>query len=389
MTGLLLFSPFTLRGATFRNRVMVSPMWQYSGRDFFPTDWHFMHLGRVAAGGASLVMQEGTAVERRGCGSLADLGVWDDKFVAPLRRITDFIRSFGAVPGIQLLHCGRRAKMELPWGGRKALAVAPEGLDDFDQWDVVGPSAIAQSAEYHTPRALALAEIATIVEAWGSAAERSLRAGYEVIEIHAAHGYLIHEFLSPAANRRTDRYGGSHENRCRVLIEIVEAVRARWPGDKPLLVRLSIEDEAGWSIEDSLALIRILKSIGVDAIDCTAGGITNSPLLSKHAGEYGYQVGLAERVRAETDVPTIAVGLIVHADQAEAILRKGQADMVAIGRELLYNPNWPIDAAQKLGADPSFALAPLQHGFYLERRAKSFVGRPSTFQVGIDPQVES
>ena len=177
MTGSFLFSPLALRGVTLRNRVMVSPMWQYSGRDFFPTDWHFMHLGRMAAGGASLVMQEGTAVERRGCGSVADLGIWDDKFVAPLRRITDFIRSFDAVPGIQLLHCGRRAKMELPWGGRKALAVAPEGLDDFDQWDVVGPSPVSQSAEYHTPRALALAEIATIVEAWGNAAERSLKAG--------------------------------------------------------------------------------------------------------------------------------------------------------------------------------------------------------------------
>jgi 2,4-dienoyl-CoA reductase-like NADH-dependent reductase (Old Yellow Enzyme family) len=227
----LLFSPFALRSVTFRNRIMASPMWQYSGSNFFPTDWHFMHLGRMAAGGVALVMQEGTAVERRGCGSVADLGIWDDRFVAPLRRITDFIRSFGAVPGIQLLHCGRRAKMELPWGGRKALRVAPEGLDDFDQWDVVGPSAIAQSQEYHTPRALTLAEIDTVVEAWGSAAERSLRAGYDVIEIHAAHGYLIHEFLSPAANHRNDRYGGSRENRCRLLIEIVEAVRAQWPAD--------------------------------------------------------------------------------------------------------------------------------------------------------------
>jgi 2,4-dienoyl-CoA reductase-like NADH-dependent reductase (Old Yellow Enzyme family) len=172
MTGSLLFSPFDLRGVTFRNRVMASPMWQYSGRKFFPTDWHFMHLGRMAAGGAALVMQEGTAVERRGCGSVADLGIWDDRFVAPLRRIADFVRSFGAVPGIQLLHCGRRAKMELPWGGRKALTVPPEDLDDFDQWDVVGPSAIAQSAEYHEPRALTLAEIETVVEAWGSAAER-------------------------------------------------------------------------------------------------------------------------------------------------------------------------------------------------------------------------
>jgi 2,4-dienoyl-CoA reductase-like NADH-dependent reductase (Old Yellow Enzyme family) len=386
MMGSLLFSPFALRSVTFRNRIMASPMWQYSGSNFFPTDWHFMHLGRMAAGGVALVMQEGTAVERRGCGSVADLGIWDDRFVAPLRRITDFIRSFGAVPGIQLLHCGRRAKMELPWGGRKALRVAPEGLDDFDQWDVVGPSAIAQSQEYHTPRALTLAEIDTVVEAWGSAAERSLRAGYDVIEIHAAHGYLIHEFVSPAANHRNDRYGGSRENRCRLLIEIVEAVRARWPPDKPLLVRLSIEDEAGWTIDDSLALVRVLHEVGVDAIDCSAGGIVSSPLLAKNAGDYGYQVDLAERVRAETDVPTIAVGLIVHADQAEAILRNNQADMVAIGRELLYNPNWPIDAAQKLGGDPSFALAPLQHGFYLERRAKSFLGKPSTFQVGIDPE---
>ena len=247
MTESLLFAPLDLRGVTLRNRVMASPMWQYSGRDFFPTDWHFMHLGRMAAGGAALVMQEGTAVERRGCGSVADLGIWDDRFIAPLRRITDLIRSLGAVPGIQLLHCGRRAKMDLPWGGRKALTVAPAGLDDFDQWDVVGPSVIAQSAEYHTPRDLAQAEIATIVDAWGSAAERALRAGYDVIEIHAAHGYLIHEFLSAAANRRADRY------------EIVEAVRTRWPGEKPLFVRLSIEDEAGWSIEDSVALVRVLK----------------------------------------------------------------------------------------------------------------------------------
>src|SRR3984885_14346349 len=221
-----------------------------------------MHLGRMAAGGAALVMQEGTAVERRGCGSVADLGIWDDRFIAPVRRIPDFIRSFVAVPGIQLLHCGHRAKMELPWGGRKALAVAPEGLDDFDQWDVVGPSPVSQSAEYHTPRALALAEIATIVEAWGSAAERSLRAGYDVIEIHAAHGYLIHEFLSPTANRRDDRYGGSLENRCPFLVEIVEAVRGRWPADKPLLVRLSVEDEAGWSIDE---LFRSFASSKVSA----------------------------------------------------------------------------------------------------------------------------
>ncbi len=386
MTGSILFSPLALRGVTFRNRIMASPMWQYSGRNFFPTDWHFMHLGRMAAGGVALVMQEGTAVERRGCGSVADLGIWDDRFVAPLRRITDFIRSLGAVPGIQLLHCGRRAKMELPWGGRKALRIAPENVEDFDQWDVVGPSAVAQSEEYHTPRALSLAEIGAVVEAWGSAAERSLRAGYDVVEIHAAHGYLIHEFLSPAANRRNDRYGGSRENRCRLLIEIVEAVRARWPADKPLLVRLSIEDEAGWTIDDSVALVRALHQAGVDAIDCTARGIAGSPLLAKNAGDYGYQVDLAERVRAETGVPTIAVGLIVHADQAQAILRNGQADMVAIGRELLYNPNWPLDAAQKLGADPGFALAPLQHGFYLERRARSFVGKPSTYQVGIDPK---
>ncbi len=385
MTKSLLFSPYALAGATFRNRIMASPMWQYSGHDYFPTDWHFLHLGRLAAGGAGLVMQEGTAVERRGCGSVGDIGIWDDRFIAPLRRLTDFMKSFGASPGIQLLHCGRRAKMQLPWGGRKPLTEAPEGMDDFDQWEVVGPSAVAQSAEYHTPRALTLGEIADVVAAWGAAAERSLKAGYEAIEIHAAHGYLIHEFLSPAANLRTDRYGGSRDNRCRLLVEIVEAIRARWPADKPLIVRMSIEDEAGWSIEDSFALVRVLKDAGVDAIDCSAGGISGSPLLSQNAGQYGYQVGLAERIRTEAGVPTIAVGLIVHADQAEAILRNGQADMVALGRELLYNPNWPIDAAQKLGDDPGFAVAPLQHGFYLERRAKSFVGKPSTYQVGIEP----
>ena len=384
MESSLLFSPYALRGVSFRNRIMASPMWQYSGRDYLPTDWHFMHLGRLAVGGAGLVMQEGTAVERRGCGSVADIGIWDDRFIAPLRRLTDFMKSFGATPGIQLLHCGRRAKMQLPWGGRKALTEAPDGMSDFDEWEVVGPSAVAQSDEYHTPRALTLAEIADVVAAWGAAAHRSEKAGYEAIEIHAAHGYLIHEFLSPAANLRSDRYGGSRDNRCRLLIEIVEAVRAHWPAEKPLLVRLSIEDEAGWSLEDSVALIGVLRAAGVDAIDCSAGGISGSPLLARNAGEYGYQVGLAEQIRAETGVPTIAVGLIVHADQAEAILRNGQADMVALGRELLYNPNWPIDAAQKLGADPAFAVAPLQHGFYLERRARSFSGKPSTYQAGIE-----
>jgi 2,4-dienoyl-CoA reductase-like NADH-dependent reductase (Old Yellow Enzyme family) len=192
--------------------------------------------------------------------------------------------------------------------------------------------------------------------------------------------------LSPAANARTDRYGGSLENRCRILSEIVEAIRSVWPADKPLLVRLSVEDEGGWVVEDSLALVRRLKAAGVDAIDCSAGGISESPLLAQNAGEHGYQVGLAEHIRREAGVPTIAVGLIVHADQAEAILRNGQADMVAIGRELLYNPNWPIDAAQKLGSDPGFQLAPQQHGFYLERRARSFSGRPSTYQTGIEPR---
>ncbi|WP_370540694.1 hypothetical protein [Azospirillum sp. INR13] len=294
------------------------------------------------------------------------------------------MKSCGAVPGIQLMHAGRKARQRFPWDGRGALPRSPE-IADWDEWDVVAPSAIPQDDGYPMPREMTPQDIDDCVEAWGTAAARADRAGYEVMELHAAHGYLIHEFLSPASNRRTDRYGGSFENRIRFAVEVVERVRASWPEHKPLILRVSTEDDGGWEVDDSVALARILKPLGVDAFDCSSGGISGaSPIETRISLAYGYQVGFAERVRREADLPTMAVGLIIHADQAEAIVRDGCADLVAIARELLYNPNWPIDAAQKLGIDARFALAPVQHGHFLHRRSVSgFTGSLSTWTAGM------
>lgn len=380
----LLFAPLRLRDTTLRNRVVVAPMHQYSARDGAPTDWHLMNLGRFAAGGAGLVFIESTKVERRGCGTVGDLGLWSDAFVPPVRRLADFIRAHGAVPGLQLGHSGRKARMQRPWEGGRPLAPSPE-IEDWDAWELVAPSAIAASGGEPVPRALTRAEVRDVVEAWGRAAGRADAAGIEVLEIHAAHGYLVHQFLSPEANRRTDEYGGSDANRMRFALEVVESVRARWPQGKPLFMRLSVEDDAGWTLAGSLALARAAKPLGVDVIDCSSGGMRGAPVGAAPPA-YGYQVPYAEAIRREAAIATMAVGLIVHAAQAEAILARGQADLVALAREILYNPQWPLDAAQKLGADPDFALVPPPQSYWLAKRARSARGVvPSTYGPGADP----
>jgi 2,4-dienoyl-CoA reductase-like NADH-dependent reductase (Old Yellow Enzyme family) len=340
----MLFEPLKLRGVTFRNRIGVSPMCQYSSADGLADDWHLVHLGSRAVGGAGLVMTEATAVEARGRISPQDLGLWNDAQIEPLARVTRFLGGQGAASGVQLAHAGRKASTARPWEGGKPLA-PPAGFSP-----IVAPSALAFDDGYQTPAALAEKEIAALIEAFSAAAARAVRAGFDVIEIHAAHGYLIHEFLSPLSNRRDDQWGGSFDARIRFLLEIVRAVRRVWSDARPLLVRLSTTDwlgAEGWTVEDSIALTRRLGAEGVDLVDCSSGGI--APRVAIDAGP-GYQTANAARIRAEAALPTAAIGFITSAPQAEHILRTGQADMVFLARELLRDPYWPLRAARELGA---------------------------------------
>ncbi|HVY16242.1 MAG TPA: NADH:flavin oxidoreductase/NADH oxidase [Rhodopila sp.] len=385
MSQPLLFSPLTIRGVTLRNRIVTAPMHQYASHQGFATDWHLVNVGRYAAGGCGLVMVESTKVERRGCGTVGDLGIWKDDFIPGLARIAAFIEAQNAVPAIQLGHSGRKARLTRPWEGQKPLTADHPEMFDWDGWDLIAPSAVPHSDRMPMPRALSRAEIPELVAHWGEAAARADKAGFEVLEIHGAHGYLVHQFLSPAANRRNDEYGGSDANRMRFALEVAECVRANWPAEKPLFMRLSCEDDAGWGPDQSVALAQELKAKGIDVIDCSSGGILErSPMDSVRARQYGYQVPYAEKIRQEAGMMTMAVGHIVHADQAEAILQQGRADLVALARELMYSPNWALDAAQKLGADPDFTSVPPAMGWWLGKRAKSaFEGVPSTYQRGV------
>ncbi|WP_424134914.1 NADH:flavin oxidoreductase/NADH oxidase [Roseomonas chloroacetimidivorans] len=381
----MLFEPIHLRGLTLRNRVVLSPMLTYAAEGGHVTDWHLMHLGKFAAGGTGLVFMESTKVDPRGCTTPRDPGIWKDEFVPGLQRITQFVKVHGAAIGLQLGHSGRKARNSLPWEGRAPLASHP-GVDHGEEWELVAPSAIPASPRAAVPRALTIPEIQDMVAAWGAAAARAHRAGFDVLEVHGAHGYLLHQFLSPTANRRDDAYGGSLRKRMRFVVEVVEEVRRHWPEEKPLFFRVSAVDEDGGTIEETVELARVLKTKGVDIIDCSTGGMTARSIADPQRPAYGYQVPYAARIRAEAGIATMAVGLIVHADQAEAILRQGSADLVAIGREMLHNPNWALDAAMKLGVEAPFAGLPSAYGYWLEKRDKAgFGGRPSTWQAGIEP----
>ncbi|MGE0804167.1 MAG: NADH:flavin oxidoreductase/NADH oxidase [Burkholderiaceae bacterium] len=372
-----LFSPLQIRGITLRNRIVASPMLTYSANKGHVNDWHLIHLGKVAAGGPGLVFMEATKVSADGCSTIRDAGIWKDAFIPELQRLSAAIRSFGAVPGIQLSHSGRKARQSLPWEGRAPLGEVP-GVDHGEPWQLIGPSAVAHAPGYAVPSEMSVDDIDAQVEAWGQAARRADEAGFEVLELHGAHGYLIHQFLSTESNRRQDAYGGSLQNRMRFAVEIVQRVRRGWPEHKPLFVRISAIDECGWTIDDSIALAKTLHAVGVDVIDCSTGGMGKQAPVDS-ALTYGYQVDHARRIRTEAGVPTMAVGLIVHADHAEAIVRQGQADLVALGRELLHNPNWPIDAAQKLGVPSPFADIVPMYGYWLEKRARNPAITPSTW----------
>jgi NADPH2 dehydrogenase len=330
-----LFSSFTLRGVTLRNRIAMSPMCMYSaGDDGLATDWHLAHLVSRATGGVGLIVTEATAVEARGRISQNDLGLWDDTQIASLARIVRLCQAEGAAMCSQLAHAGRKA-----FSARRGVGPALP----------VAPSAVPHDADWVTPHALTLTEIDTVVSAFQAAAERALTAGFDAVELHSAHGYLLHQFLSPISNHRTDEYGGSLENRARMLLRVVDAVRQVWPEQRPLLVRLSCTDwvEGGLTIDDQVKVARWLKAHGVDMVDCSSGGISS---VAPPAGP-GYQVPFAEKIRREAGIATMSVGLITAPEMAEEIVRNGRADIVTLGRELLRHPYWPLDAARALGAE--------------------------------------
>ena len=337
-----LFEKLVLRDVTFPNRIAVSPMCEYSSIDGFANDWHLVHLGSRAVGGAGLVMTEATAVAPEGRISPEDLGIWKDEHIDFLSRLASFIHQEGSVAGIQLAHAGRKASTYRPDAGQGLIPESQGG------WRVVAPSALRFADNFPEPAELSLENIRATVEVFAAAAERALRAGFRMIEIHAAHGYLLHEFLSPLSNHRSDAYGGSFENRARLLREVVTAVREKWPERFPLFVRISATDwvDGGWDLDQSVALARQLKELGVDLMDCSSGGnVLQAPIPFGP----GYQTPFAERIRRETSMPTGAVGMITSAAQADQIIRTGQADLVLLAREMLRDPYWPLHAARELG----------------------------------------
>ncbi len=339
-----LFSPISIREVHFRNRIVVSPMCEYSSTDGFANDWHLVHLGSRAVGGAGLVITEAAAVSPEGRISPADLGIWKNAHIDKLKNMVSFIHAHGAVAGIQLAHAGRKASCHTPWNGGHKLKKEEGG------WQQVAPSAISFNPADEAPEALTTEGIQKVITDFKEAARRALQAGFKVIELHGAHGYLINEFLSPLSNQRTDDYGGSFNNRIRLLLEVIEAVQTVWPATLPLFVRLSCTDwaEGGWTDNDSVQLVEIIKQKGVDLIDCSSGGLVGNVHIPLGPG---YQVPFAARMKKETGILTGAVGLITSAEQSEAILEQGKADFIVIARELLRDPYFPLHAARQLGHD--------------------------------------
>jgi len=337
-----LFTPLILRGVTFRNRIGISPMCMYSSENGFANDWHLAHLGARAIGGAGMVMAEATAVVPEGRITPRDLGLWDDAHTEPLARVARFIESQGAVSAIQLAHAGRKAGTYWPWSGKSGSVPIEEG-----GWETVGPTPVAFSERLTAPREMTQADIDGVVQAWADATRRSREAGFRVVEIHAAHGYLLHQFLSPLSNDRTDGYGGSYENRTRLVREVTQAVRKEWPDELPLFLRVSASDwvEGGWDIDQTVRLSQELKPMGIDLVDCSSGGAT---MTAQIPAEPGYQVPFAAAVR-QAGVPSAAVGLITDPHQADAIVAEGKADMVLLARASLRDPHWPHRAAKALG----------------------------------------
>jgi 2,4-dienoyl-CoA reductase-like NADH-dependent reductase (Old Yellow Enzyme family) len=356
-----LLSPLTIRGVTFNNRIAMSPMCMYSAQDGFANDFHLVHLGSRAMGGVALVVVEATAVTAEGRISPGDMGIWKDAHIEPLARIANFVEAQGAVPGIQLAHAGRKASCDKPWSGGRSLKTAAEG-----GWPVVGPSSLPFDVGDPVPSPLSAEDIERCIDAWEAAARRALAAGVKVIELHAAHGYLLHEFLSPISNQRTDEYGGSLENRMRLLLRVAGRLRETIPQELPFFVRISATDwtDGGWDIEQSIVLCRELKALGADLIDVSSGGATPD---AKIPVSRGYQIPFARRIREEAKIRTGGLGLITDPQYANEIITSGQGDMVFIGRELLREPYWAIKAQHFMEEEPAW---PTQYGYAVKRRGK-------------------
>jgi len=365
----LLFTPIALRGVTARNRIVVSPMCQYHSVDGAPTDWQMVHIGRLAVGGAGIIFGEETAIESRGRKTYACAGIWQESHIPAYRRLTDFIRAQGALPAIQLGHAGRKAACHGAVRDWEPLSES-DSADGLAPWQGLAPSAINEPPRCYTPRAMDRDDIKSVLDAWAEATRRAVDAGYDVLEIHGAHGYLIHQFLSPAANHRNDGYGGDLPGRMRFALEVTEVVRAAWPDDRPLLFRVSAVDGKGgrWELDDTIELARALKQRGVDLVDCSSGGIygdTDLPMVPRTSE---FQVTFAARVKHGADIPTIAVGGITDAHQAESILRAGDADLVALAREFLWHADWAAHAAKALGVEDAYAQMPHEYAYRLRQR---------------------
>lgn len=364
-----LFTPIAIRGVTVHNRIMLSPMNQHRARDGYADDTLLVHLGKFALGGFGLIMTEATAIERDGRVAHGDLGIWSDDHIPGLRRVCDFVRSVGGTPGIQLAHSGRKGASQRPWEGFGALTEEDAGRGE-PPWPLVSPTREPLGPGHPVPEQLSQEGIDGVLRSYANAAGRSDAAGFEVIEVHAGHGYLIASFLSPVINTRNDEYGGDFASRIRFALEVAEAVRSRWPQHKPLIFRISSVDghPEGWKLEDLVILARELKRCGVDIIDCSSGGLRQSTALENAQRHPGYQVGYSAEIRRGADIATVAVGLILDARQAEEILNDAQADFVAIGRQALYDPFWAHHAAQELGVDPDFEAWDVSAGWWLAKR---------------------
>lgn len=366
----LLFQPLKLRGLELSNRIVISPMCQHAAERGHATPWHLVHLGKFALGGAGLILTESTAVDPRGRIGTADLGLWKDSQIEPLKAVVDFVHANRGAIGVQLAHAGRKAGSQPLWEGGAALA--PDNMaSDEEAWERLGPSAVPAGPGWSAPAMLDPGGIAAVVQGFVDATVRADRAGFDVVELHFGHGYLVASFLSPASNLRQDDWGGSLAGRMRLALDIARAVRAAWPDHKPLFCRLSAVDgtEGGWSLDDSVVLANALKACGVDVIDCSSGGLTEETRALPVPRGLGFQVPFSDRIRREADVRTQAVGMIVDAHQAQTILEEGRADLVALGREALLDPYWAHHAALALGADPGFERWPVRHGVWLAKRA--------------------
>lgn len=365
-----LFQPIALRELRLRNRIVVSPMATYSAVGGHATDWHVQHIGKLAAGGAGLVFVEQSSVNLQGRITHGCLGIWDAAQVAGHRRLADMIRSLGAASAIQIAHSGRKGSSQRPWEGGGPLDEADLAARSEGPWPIAAPSGIAFDEGWPTPLAMSLADIETVVEDYGAAFERARVAGYDVCELHCAHGYLMHSFLSPLGNQRCDEYGGSRENRMRLPLRIARLMREIWPDHLPCFVRISSVDGVGvgWSLADSIAFAGELKGIGIDVIDCSSGGFKLPKENNLVARTPGFQLPFSEAIRHQTGIMTMGVGLIREAEPAALVLEEGRADLVALGRELLWNPNWPAQVAAEYSAGPGWGLWPEQYGWWIKRR---------------------